>query len=169
MKKLLIAGAATAALVSPAFAQGSGQITGIVQPTCEVQDLFAQQAFDSLSIGEVVDDGFTILCNDEDGATLRLTSVAGGLRADDDVSATAGENTLLQYTAVVSVTGVPAFDGLSLITDGSANQSVQASSDDSTAAVLASGTSGEVLITLNEDAIWAGGYSDTIQLDVIAN
>lgn len=168
MKKLLSTVAVASLLAVPAFAQGSGQITGFVQPICEVQDLFGQQAFDKLEIDETVEDNFTILCNDEDGPTLQLTSAGGGLRADDDIGFDG--TSIIRYTAAVSVPDVPAFD-LSLTTNGTPNASVSGTSSDAAAALLAApgGVEGTVLVTLREDAIWAGGYSDTIQLDVIAN
>jgi hypothetical protein len=165
MKKLIsIAGVAVVALSSSAFAQnvGSGQIRGVVQPVCGVTDMFASLAFPNMNANAVVEDNFRLKCNDGDGATLRVISTEGHLESDD-----LGRAGGIKHRVQVVGTTIPEFDSIVLEANGVNDQAAEGSSTD--AAKLADGVSGKVRVTLLESGRWAGGYSDTIQLQLSAN
>ncbi|MBB4658931.1 hypothetical protein [Parvularcula dongshanensis] len=166
MKRLASLAVLSAAFVTPAFAQaGGGQIRGVVQPVCAVTDLFGSIQFPALTAGASLSDDFSVRCNDADGAKLTIRSVENGLESDDN------EDQVVNYTLAVSGTGIGAYDGLGFTTNGPGGNDKTASGNagPGSAYALAGGVSGLISVTLNSTGLWAGGYSDTIQLQMTAN
>lgn len=162
--KLLVAASVPAfAFAAPASAQvGGGQMAGVVQPVCEVNDLFATIAFPSMSAGATINDGLSLRCNDVDGAEVTLISSEGGMESDDF------EDLEIEYIATLTSTAI---DGGSLVLDlpfvqGDNDATATGTASGSTA--LATGVAGNLTVELKETAIWAGGYSDTITVQLTA-
>ena len=170
MKKYLGAAAVAALMTTPAFAQTGGtQLTGQVQAVCAVVDPLQDHEFASMANPSSVSDTFGILCNDADGATMKLQSSEGGLENDDN------EDQVIHYVASISGT---AFNGLTLDTaaeSAAAGQSANGANDifvEATvggSAGLAGGQIGAMSISHSGGAVWAGGYSDTLTLQITAN
>ena len=141
----------------------SAQLTAEVQPNCNVEGV------DSLVFNEVVsgsvatDPVVTILCNDADGANLSLRSSEGGLESDDN------EDQEIEYIARLSneVIGGGALE-LDTGIGGQGNNDVESETILTAGAPLAEGRSGELTVTLSDSATFAGGYSDTLQINVEA-
>ncbi|MBD2840996.1 hypothetical protein [Erythrobacter rubeus] len=163
INKALIAAAIPAiAIAAPAQAQvGGGQITGVVPAVCEVQDLFASISFPDMNAGTTLSDGVTLTCNDVDGATVTLISSEGGMESDDN------EDEEIEYQATLT-SGVLAAP-LVLDTTGAFNNDVSASTTIAGSPDLAAGAAGTLEIELLESASWAGGYSDTITVQLTAS
>ena len=161
-KALILAALPAVAIAAPAHAQtGGGQITGVVPAVCEVDDLFASISFPSMAAGQEINDGVTLRCNDADGAEVTLISSEGGLESDDN------EDLEVEYTA--TLTGGTLAAPLVLDTTGAFNNDVSASATVAGSEALAIGVSGNLNVTLNESAVWAGGYSDTITIQLTAS
>ncbi len=163
-KSLLAASVPALALAAPVQAQvGGGQMNGQVQPVCQVNDLFAAISFDSMTSGASISDNVNLQCNDADGANITLISSEGGLESDDN------EDLEIEYEAVLSSSAI---DGgsvtldLPLNTQGDNDAAATGTASGSTS--LASGVSGTLDVTLKETAVWAGGYSDTITVQLTA-
>ncbi|PWE18618.1 hypothetical protein DDZ18_03165 [Marinicauda salina] len=161
MKKLLIATAAAAFIAPAAIAQSGGaQITGVVDPVCEVSDLFANLGFASVTQGAQINDGFGVQCNDADGAVLTVISSEGGLESDDN------EDFAVPYTATVSG---PSFNGSgSTPAQPGPNDVTLVSDFNAFTTGLAAGEAHNLNITLDATGLWAGGYSDTIFVQITA-
>ena len=156
MRNMLLAAVAAVAIAPAAFANG-GQIAGVVTPECEVEDLFATQTFASITAGATITDGMTLVCNDADGAEV-VRSSEGGLESDDF------EDLEIEYVATLDWgTGTLALD-----TAGAFNNDVQASATIPGSMAFVSGLSADLTIVLSDDAAYAGGYSDTIFVDLLA-
>jgi hypothetical protein len=165
MKKLILATAPVALLMSavPAHAD-STQVIGTVVEVCEVNIAGAGLVdfFNDMSAGDSRTANVSMQCNDADGATVTVTSTEGGLESDDQ------EDLEIDYTAEMNLSdGTNAFSLVIDTDSGVSNQNDQSESG----ALPASGDvySGTLEFTLNESAPWAGGYSDTFQIDISAN
>ena len=171
MKKVLLVSAAAlvSAVSAPASANvGGGQITGVEPVVCEVEDLFASLAFDTLTTGASINDNMTIRCNDADGATVRLRSAQGGLQSDDGTftGLTDLEDRTIDYIATLAINNGP-----TIILDTTTFlefDDVSSEDDLPWSPGLASGLASTLEISLSESATFAGGYSDTIFVDVQA-
>lgn len=157
MRNMLLAAVAAVAIAPAAFANG-GQIAGVVTPECEVEDLFATQTFASITAGATIVDGMTLVCNDADGAEVVLRSSEGGLESDDF------EDLEIEYVATLDWGGTP----LVLDTAGAFNNDVQVSATIPGSMGFVNGLSADLTIVLSDDAAYAGGYSDTIFVDLLA-
>ncbi len=161
-KVLLAASVPAIAIAAPAHAQtGGGQMNGVVQPICEVNDLFGSVAFPSMSAGASINDDVVLQCNDADGAEVSLTSSEGGMESDDN------EDLEIEYTATLTSGALAA--PLVLDTTGAFNNDVSVTATIAGSTALASGVVGNLSVVLNETAIWAGGYSDTITIQLTAS
>ena len=170
MKKLLGGAAIAGLLVVPAAAQttGGGQIVCQVTPVCAATDMFDEIEFapGTMQSGASLSDGFSVQCNDVDGATLKLQSSEGGMESDDD------EDQVVPYIATIVGTS---FAGLTLDTFAESGGAPNGSNnifEEQTAggsASLAGGESGSIQVTLTGSASWAGGYSDTLTLQIRSN
>ena len=166
MKKLMGVTAVAVVLAAPAFAQTGGtQLTGQVQAVCAVIDPLLDMEFDSMTSSSSVSDNFSIQCNDADGATMKLQSSEGGLENDDN------EDQVVHYVAVINGT---AFNGLTLDTQAIANvpngqNDIFVTDTKPGSTSLASGQTGSLDVSHGGGAIWAGGYSDTLTLQLTAN
>ena len=138
------------------------QLSGFVAPVCEVTGLASQFDFGAPQAGEtLIDVPVFFRCNDGDGAFVELRSSEGGLESDDN------EDINYDYTAQVAAP--EAGLNLSLTTAdgiGPNDQSVTAELGGS--AALAGGVTGGLRVTLNETPVFAGGYSDTLAVDITA-
>lgn len=164
MNKLTFCAAAvTAILVSPAHAApGDVQLVGYVSPVCEVSGLSTQLVdLGLVTSTQSVSIPLGIQCNDIDGATVKLTSAEGGLESDDN------EDFALTYTATFTPSGLtplvlnaPGGPGLN---DVSEEMSYPGS------ATLAVGVAATLDVATTETAPWAGGYSDTLTVNITSN
>ena len=165
MRKLFLAGVASFALSLSATSAMSAdtQLSGFVTPVCEVEvaELLLDWGVDPVS-GDIVVSDVDVQCNDIDGATVQLRSAEGGLESDDF------EDFNVNYTAtlVEAATGI----NLTLATvggagpnDQTAEQVVPGSAD------LRDGQIAELTVELNGTPTWAGGYSDTLSVEITAN
>ena len=160
MKKVLLATlpvALFAASAAPALA-GNAIVQGFVSPVCEVsiaiEDLYLG---DQMTAGTSIGTDVTFNCNDTDGATVSMTTSEGGLESDDQ------EDLEVEYVATLTA------GALLLVLD---TGPVQGNNDKTVDGILpASGvpTVGSLDIVLTDSAPWAGGYSDTISIDIVAN
>lgn len=163
MKKLTMCAVAVSALFGTQVNAGSLHLTGFIEPVCEITDLASQALnFGAVTSVQTAQDDITVKCNDSDGATITLTSVEGGLESDDN------EDYAIPYQAVLT----PSVSGLAPITlnapggPGLNNVSVSESYSGSTS--LATGVSATLSITTQGTALWAGGYSDTLTVQITA-
>lgn len=158
MRNMLLAAVAAVAIAPAAFANG-GQIAGVVTPECEVDDLFATQTFSAIKAGEQITDGMTLVCNDADGAEVVLRSSEGGLESDDF------EDLEIEYQATLDWG-----TGSIVLNTGpaSGNNDVQVSSTIPGSPDFVDGLTTTLTIVLQEDGEYAGGYSDTIIVDLLA-
>ncbi|KHT40282.1 hypothetical protein [Vibrio sinaloensis] len=164
MNKLTFCAAAvTAILVSPVHAApGDVQLVGYVSPVCEVSGLSTQLVdLGLVTSTQSVSIPLGIQCNDIDGATVKLTSAEGGLESDDN------EDFALTYTATFTPSGLtplvlnaPGGPGLN---DVSEEMSYPGS------ATLAVGVAATLDVATTETAPWAGGYSDTLTVNITSN
>ncbi|ENC6710298.1 hypothetical protein ABKY54_004914 [Vibrio harveyi] len=164
MKKLTICAAAVTAIFGSQVHAGPGdvQLVGYVSPVCEVSGLATQLLdFGDVTQEQTVSIDLDMKCNDVDGATVSLTSSEGGLESDDD------EDFALTYTATFAPTGLPSFDlnapGGPGLNDVSSELSYPGSLG------LASGVDATLTVQTTEVATWAGGYSDTLTVNVTSN
>ncbi|WP_159738511.1 hypothetical protein [Vibrio atypicus] len=164
MKKLTFCAAAiTAVLASPvSAAPGDVQLVGYVSPVCEVSGLATQLLdFGSVDTFQSVSIGMSMKCNDVDGATVKLTSSEGGLESDDS------EDYALTYDATFTPAGLPA---LVLNAPGGPGQNdVSVTQSYPGSATLATGIAATLDVVTTETAAWAGGYSDTLTVNITSN
>ena len=166
MKKLTLCAAAVTALVASTShaAPGDVQLVGYVSPVCEVSGLNTQLLdFGSVtSANQQVGINMDFQCNDIDGATVTLTSAEGGLESDDD------EDFALTYTALFTPGSIT--PALQLNAPGGPGQNdVSVSQSYGGSSSLATGVTASLLVTTTEAATWAGGYSDTLTVNVTSN
>jgi len=159
MKKFILAASAAALLSPAAFAQqAGGVISGHVDPICAVTDAFDDQQFPSMNQGAFQDDGFTVTCNDADGVRLQIISTENGMENDDN------EDQVVNYEAELTIAG---FNGTAQ-TDGPGGNDKVLFDEDFTFGDLSGGASGTFGLTLLNTGLWAGGYQDTIQIQITA-
>lgn len=166
MKKLTMCAAAVTVVLSSqvSAAPGDVQLVGFVSPVCEVSGLFTQLLdFGSVvSSGQSVSTNIGLQCNDVDGATVTMTSAEGGLESDDD------EDFALTYDATFAPGG-----GLSSFTlsapGGPGLNNVSADHSYGGSSTLAAGTTGTLSVVTTEGSPWAGGYSDTLTVNITSN
>lgn len=166
MKKLIQMSAACAALLtattvlSTAAQADDVHLIGDVNPFCElgIEPGFDEEMdFETPIAGDSLDLGWVYRCNDFDGATVRMTSTEGGLESDDV------EDLEIEYVATMTL---GAF-ALALDTGVSTNVNdieVEGDIGGSNTPVF-----GNLNVTLSDSAPYAGGYSDTLQVDIEAN
>lgn len=149
--------AATAAISTPAFA-GNAIVQGFVSPVCEVavfdEDLYLA---DNMSAGDSIGTGLEFNCNDTDGATVSMTSSEGGLESDDQ------EDLEVEYVATLTA------GALVLVLDTGPAQGNNDIGVDGQLPASGAPTGGNLNIVLSDTAPWAGGYSDTLSIDITAN
>ena len=150
--------AASAAISTPAFA-GNAIVQGFVSPVCEVS-IFDEDLYlaDNMSAGDTIGTGLEFNCNDTDGATVSMTSSEGGLESDDQ------EDLEIEYVATLTA------GALSLVLDtGIGGQGNNDETVDGQLPASGTPTGGSLVVVLSDTAPWAGGYSDTISVDITAN
>lgn len=165
MKKLISIAAPAALLAAMAIAPanaGNTNLTGFVPEVCELSIADAQLDFGSLVAGTTASTDVEFNCNDGDGATVTITSTESGMESDDN------EDYEVDYTATLSAPGLT----IAPLDTGAQGQGLdhfevgQLAGPSATASPVVMGT---LSIVLDEGAPWAGGYSDTIQIDISAN
>jgi len=162
MKRVVMAIACSVAVLGAAQADDdTTQLGGFIPSNCFVGGVDAQLTFPTVSSGEsITDSSITILCNDADGANLSLRSSESGLESDDN------EDQEIDYTAVLS-SSVIGGGSLSLDTSLGGNDS-EAETVLTASAALAGGQTASLVVTLNEDGTFSGGYSDTLSINIEA-
>ncbi|KHD24671.1 hypothetical protein NM09_10900 [Vibrio caribbeanicus] len=164
MKKLTFCAAAvTAVLTTPIHAApGDVQLVGYVSPVCEVSGLSTQLVdLGLVTSTQSVSIPLAIQCNDIDGATVKLTSAEGGLESDDN------EDYALKYTATFTPAGLAP---LVLNTPGGPGPNdVSNSLSYPGSSTLATGVAATLDVATTETAAWAGGYSDTLTVNITSN
>lgn len=165
MRKLFLAGVASLALsVSATSAMSADtQLAGFVTPVCEVDisSLLLDFGVDPVS-GDIAASDVDVQCNDIDGATIQLRSAEGGLESDDF------EDFNINYTATLfeAASGID----LTLITVGGVGPNDQTAEQVVPGSVeLRDGQIAELTVELNGTPTWAGGYSDTLSVEITAN
>ncbi|MDI4667598.1 hypothetical protein MKZ42_07825 [Pseudoalteromonas shioyasakiensis] len=158
MKKL-IALSAIAMLSSGAALAENINISGSVASVCEVSNLDTSTYFPSIAKDQTTTLDFELQCNDSDGATLKLTTSEGHLQNADD------EDDGVGYTA--ALTAAPF--AFTLIADDGDNDESAEQSQPGSAALAVGGIPGTIVLTITEDPIFSGTYSDTLMLTVTAN
>ena len=165
MRKLFLAGVASLALAASATSAMSAdtQLAGFVTPVCEVDisSLLLDFGVDPVS-GDIAASDVDVQCNDIDGATIQLRSAEGGLESDDF------EDFNINYTASLfeAASGID----LTLITVGGAGPNDQTAEQVVPGSVeLRDGQIAELTVELNGTPTWAGGYSDTLSVEITAN
>jgi len=164
-KAMIAASLPAIAIAAPAHAQvGGGQMNGVVQPVCEVDDVFASVSFPSMNAGAEINDDVLLQCNDADGATVSLISSEGGMESDDL------EDLEIEYTATLTSVALDAGSlELALPVGVQGDNDATVTGVASGSADLAGGVIGNLNVTLTESAIFAGGYSDTITIQLTAS
>lgn len=166
MKKLTLSAAAVAAIFGAQVqaAPGDVHLVGSVAPICEVTGLSTQLVdFGNVSqLQNISLSGLSMKCNDVDGATVTMTSSEGGLESDDK------EDFALKYNATFTPDGgLPPFTlnapGGPGLNDVSATQSYGGS------IALATGVGASIDIATTQTSPWAGGYSDTLTVNITSN
>ncbi|GAP76208.1 hypothetical protein W04_2755 [Pseudoalteromonas sp. SW0106-04] len=157
MKTVLISAAIALTLSATAHASSSLNLNGQVDSVCTVSNLTNSQTFSSLSSGATAMSDVTLLCNDADGATVSLTSAEGNLQNTDN------ENRGIDYKASLTAGAV----ALELMADTGENEK-RVSVDVDGSEELARGVNGQIQLELLEDALYAGTYSDTLQIAITA-
>ncbi|EGA70544.1 hypothetical protein VISI1226_00725 [Vibrio sinaloensis DSM 21326] len=164
MKKLTFCAATvTAVLATPIHAApGDVQLVGYVSPVCEVTGLATQLLdFGAVTSLQNVSINLGMKCNDVDGATVKLTSSEGGLESDDN------EDFALTYTATFTPVGL---DPLVLNAPGGPGlNDVSEEKSYGGSALLATGIGATLDVATTETASWAGGYSDTLTVNITSN
>lgn len=174
--KMISTSLVAVALFAPvAFAAGpsSTQVNGFVSGVCEINGL-SPLSFSTLVSGATTPtQNLTLKCNDADGAEVTLTSTEGGLESDDvqgilDVGSDGGEvdyvATLASGALNTSVVLDTRSGNFGEIFDNDKSKTETANGSSS----LAAGVPATLDVELKEDALWAGGYSDTLQVSVTA-
>ncbi len=148
-------------LISP-HAQAANTGVAATQPlTCQVTNLPQSISFASLTLGAVAPaspDPFQIQCNDPNGGTFTVESQQGGL--------TNGFQSL-DYTVNVNTTGL-GLAAISLSATGTPT-SVPTVIAASAALALPASDNADFQVTLDEAAIFAGSYQDTLVFDIAPN
>lgn len=163
MKKLITAAApaailaATLAASTPASA-GNAIVQGFVSPICEV-NIFDEDLYlaDNMSAGDSIGTGLEFNCNDTDGATVSMTSSEGGLESDDQ------EDLEVEYVATLTA------GTLTLVLDTGPFQGNNDETVDGHLDASSTPTAGSLNVVLSDTAPWAGGYSDTLSIDIVAD
>jgi len=158
MKKLILAAAPAVLLAATAVPANAGNthLSGFIDEVCEAtvvdNDLWLSS---NVVAGATISSGVEFECNDHDGATVTMTSTEGGLESDDD------EDFEVEYVA--TLTAGP----MVIVLDTGLTTNVNDISE--TGQLPNSSPNGSLDIVLSDSAPWAGGYSDTIQIDIAAN
>lgn len=165
MKKLTLYVATVTAIFGAQVqaAPGDVQLVGFVSPICEVTGL-STQLMDFGDVSQIQNlsvSGLNMKCNDVDGATVTLTSAEGGLESDDS------EDYALKYDAIFKPTGLA---DLTLNAPGGPGQNdVSVSNSYAGSSALSTGVAAIINIVTTETSPWAGGYSDTLTINITSN
>lgn len=159
MKKLLVL-SAIATLTSGAALASDIAVNGSVPSVCEVTSMDTSSvSFSELAVGETSNLGFSMTCNDYDGATVSLTSSEGHMQTVDGLDATG-----VGYTA--ALTASPYSFTLNATTG---SDDLTASQSETGSATLAGGISGNILMTVTQTPTFSGNYTDQLKLSITAN
>ncbi len=167
MKKLTLYAATVTALFGAQVqaAPGDVKLVGSVSPICELTGISTQHMdFGDVSTQQTVTiDQLQMKCNDVDGATVTLTSAEGGLESDDN------EDYALKYDAIFKPDH-PDYTSFTLNAPGGPGENdVSASKIYGGSRDLAVGIRASLEINTTQSSPWAGGYSDTITINITSN
>ena len=159
MKKLLVLTAIATAFTGSAMA-ASVSLSGVVEPVCQISGVDTVNTFSALAVGHSLQHNITVQCNDSDGAEITLKSTEGLLESSDH------EDQGIAYQATFKAGD---FDFALIPTNwvnGDNDLTVTGTSPGSVA--LAQGVPGTLVLELLEEAVFAGTYTDTLQIAITA-
>jgi len=160
MKHLLKLTMLSSALVVATASQATTEthLIGQVDEICEVNIGSSSLDFGiNPQAGDALVSDVSLRCNDGDGATVRVQSSEGGLESDDN------EDLSIEYTAALAAGAV------SVVLEttpgvGNNDEFEEVTLDGSLD--LARGIGGTLTVTLLDTPVFAGGYSDTLSVDI---
>ncbi len=166
MKQLTVC----AILVSSTFAMSAYanstaiQLRALNPSVCEISSNQLLLDLQNPSTQQTATANLTMKCNDFNGAKVTMVSSQGGLEADDGIP----DDYSLSYKATFTPTGLPALEFTTPGGNGTNNLESNAMSYPGSLD-LASGIAAVLEVTNIDTAPWAGGYSDTITMNITAN
>ncbi|ATC85828.1 MULTISPECIES: hypothetical protein [Pseudoalteromonas] len=158
MKKLIVLSAIATLTSGAAFAENLN-VGGAVSSVCAVSNINTTQFFQTLTNGATKNVGFDLQCNDADGATMSLTTSEGHLQNADQ------ENQGVGYTAMLTA---DAFN-FTLSAENGQNDQTESQSQPGSSTLAAGGVTGNILLTVTQEPVYAGTYADTLMLAITAN
>ena len=162
-RTLLVVGAAVAALgfAGTASAQQQAVIGGSVAPVCSLTNLAPSLNFASLTAAQQVTDQFSVQCNNVDGSVVRLNSAEGHLESDDF------EDQGIGYIA--TMIQAPIGLNLTLVATSGTNDIFNTDAVPASFTVAGGVANAAFTATLQNTAVWAGGYHDTLTASITPN
>ncbi|MFT5706404.1 MAG: hypothetical protein ACI9ES_000683 [Oceanospirillaceae bacterium] len=161
MRKITLIAASLTALFASAANAGDVQLAGYVPAVCEVTGLNTQlNDFGNVSGSATASDiAFNVECNDVDGASIQMISAEGGLESDD------AEDQSLPYTATLAIATYP-----DLVLNAPGGVGTNGANVDATysATGLLGGAAATLSFATTGGAMWSGGYSDTLTVQIDA-
>ncbi|MEH6446100.1 MAG: hypothetical protein V7784_19575, partial [Oceanospirillaceae bacterium] len=150
-------------LASGSIFAGETYLGGSVPEICTVTGMGNALDFPDMNAGTAVTSNVHLQCNDGDGAILKLTSSEGGMESDDREDRSVHYNAVLNHnlpggpsSLTLTADGIPGLGTNDIFVEQSVNGS----------GMFADGKPATLVVTLEQSARWAGGYSDTLSLDV---
>jgi hypothetical protein len=161
MRKITLVAASLTALFASTANAGDVQLVGFVAPVCQVSGLTSQlRDFGNVSgANTAANIALNVECNDADGATIQMISAEGGLESDD------AEDQSLPYTATLAI---PTYPNLVLNAPGGVGTNGFNVDASYTAGGLLGGAGGVLSFSTPGGAVWSGGYSDTLTVQINA-
>jgi len=163
MRNFTIVTLSLTALFASAANAGDVQLVGYVPAVCEVTGLNTQlNDFGDVSglAGTTASDiTFNVECNDADGSTIQMISAEGGLESDD------AEDVSLAYTATLAIASYP--DLVLSAPGGIGTNGFNVAAAYGTTG-LVNGTAATLSFSTPGAAVWSGGYSDTLTVQIDA-
>ncbi|WP_372858860.1 hypothetical protein [Pseudoalteromonas sp.] len=165
MKKLIVLSAIAALTSGAAIANNDIGVSGTLPVTCSATTTGGNNAnftnAQMLAGSGTKTIHFDLICNDYHGADIQLKSTNGWLKNTDDTSGLTG----VQYDA--HLTADSGYYDFTLNAVGNTGPQVNNQAKPGTPS-LASGTTGQIDISLQSAATWAGTHSDTLLMTVSA-
>ena len=155
LTKLSLALTAASVLMASAAQANDVQLLGQVHPVCEINGLPTEIDFGYNPVNGTEDHAnIWVQCNEKAGASIEISSQNGGLALEGS------EDHVVSYWAGIEITG----EGFGILGGGAeAVQEYIAGSK-----MLAMGTEGSFWVRVDQDAKFAGNYSDVLTVSITA-